>query len=194
VELGLGYDSRDDEVNPQRGAYHFITARLTPGASVGSAVFYGELSAGMRMFYPFVGEKLVGAAALRGRFLSSGAPFDELALAHLRGVPAGRYHGKAQMAVNLELRSVFARFSMRRQRFGLGAALFVDGGRVWADYRIDETLDGRGPGVHLGSGGGVRVQWGQTRMLRFDAAYSEEKRELHSRRPLSWYLRVNQFF
>lgn len=190
VELGLGYDSRDDEVNPQRGGYHFITAKLTPGVPVS----YGELSTGMRMFHPFIGEKLVGAGALRARFLSSGAPFDELALGHLRGVPGGRYHGKVQMAVNLELRSVFARFSVRRQRFGLGAVVFVDGGRVWADYRVDRALDGRGPGVHLGSGGGLRVQWGQTRMLRFDAAYSAEQMEFNPQRPLSWYLRVNQFF
>ncbi|MCU0662393.1 MAG: outer membrane protein assembly factor [Myxococcota bacterium] len=194
VELGLGYDSRDDEANPQQGMYHTLSARLVPGSFTSQGISYGELSTEMRFFHPFIGEKLVGAMALWGRLLSSDAPFDELALGHVRGVPGGRYHGKIQMAFNLELRSLFVRFSIRKQRFGLGAVLLVDGGRVWADYRIDERLDGRGPGIHIGSGGGLRILWGKTRVLRFDVAYSEQKALLNPHQPLGMYLRVNQYF
>lgn len=194
VELGLGYDSRDNEHNPQRGMYHALVARLVPGPLTGGGRSYGELSLATRLYFPFIGEKLVGAVGLWGRALSGGAPFDEMDLNRVRGIPAGRYHGKAQAAGSLELRSMFARFALRRQAFGVGAVLFVDGGRVWADYRVDSELDGRGPGLHLGAGGGVRIQWGQTRVLRFDVAYSQEKQTLNPQQPFGMYLRVNQYF
>ena len=68
----------------------------------------------------------------------------------------GRYHGKVKAGVNLELRSVFWTFWLLKQRFKVGAAAFVNVGRVWADYTGNSVLDGSGHGLKLATGGGLR--------------------------------------
>jgi hypothetical protein len=66
-----------------------------------------------------------------------------------------------------------------------GAAAFVDAGRVWADFEggdvdvlgpdgaVDRRpLDDGLAGFELGVGGGLRLRWGETFIIRLDAAYS----------------------
>ena len=45
-------------------------------------------------------------------------------------------------------------------------------GRVWADLGGRPELDGTGIGLSVGLGGGLRLQWGETFVIRADAAHS----------------------
>jgi len=73
------------------------------------------------------------------------------------------------LLLSTELRSTFYRFVIKEQRFALGAAVFVDGSRVWAELGRDRELDG-GIFMRFSYGGGVRIIWGSTMIMRFDMA------------------------
>jgi outer membrane translocation and assembly module TamA len=96
----------------------------------------------------------------------------------LRGIPRQRYSGKVKLIQNLELRSIFWKFNVRKSRFAVGAVAFVDAARIWADTRPTNlggmSLDGGT--FKVGTGGGLRVRWGETFLVRFDAAYSPTER------------------
>mgnify|MGYP003955821345 FL=1 len=96
----------------------------------------------------------------------------------LRGVPRQRYSGKVKLIQNLELRSMFWRFNVGKSRFLVGAVGFLDAARIWADLRGTE-LAGQsvdGGTFKVGTGGGLRVRWGETLVIRFDGAYSPTER------------------
>jgi hypothetical protein len=57
------------------------------------------------------------------------------------------------------------------QRFHIGTVAFVDAGRVWAGLAPDPALDGSGLGLTVGIGGGLRLQWGETFVVRADLGY-----------------------
>ncbi|MCZ7582498.1 MAG: hypothetical protein M5R36_03725 [Deltaproteobacteria bacterium] len=63
----------------------------------------------------------------------------------------------------MEFRSMVFPFTLGTQRFRLGAAAFLDGGRLWADTTRRADLDGDGVGLKYGTGGGPRLQWGNRR-------------------------------
>jgi hypothetical protein len=65
---------------------------------------------------------------------------------------------------------------------------FLDGGRVWADTRPAPELDGATAGLKYGVGGGLRVQKGETFVLRADLAWSPDAR------PIGAYLLAGQLF
>ena len=101
----------------------------------------------------------------------------------IRGVPEGRYHGKLRVLGNIELRTSFLPFTLWRQRFRLGAIGFVDAGRVWADPGRADVLDrtplpadglDRSAAIKFGLGGGARVRWGDTFVVRFDVGVSPD--------------------
>ena len=96
----------------------------------------------------------------------------------VRGIPRQRYSGKIKLIQNLELRSIFWRFTVRSNRFAVGAVAFLDAARIWADWRrtelAGESVDGGT--IKVGTGGGLRVRWGETFLVRFDGAYSPTDR------------------
>jgi hypothetical protein len=105
----------------------------------------------------------------------------------VRGVPLQRYHGKIKLLTNLELRSKLWSFTVFAQRINLGALAFVDLARIWADWR-DTGLDGRGVGIKVGAGGGLRLQWGETFILAADVAWSPDAA------PIGFYITVGHVF
>jgi hypothetical protein len=90
----------------------------------------------------------------------------------LRGVLLRRYHGKAKVIENVELRGEGPPLTLFGERFFLGAVLFADAGRVWSDLPAHAALDGPWAPFALGLGGGLRLRWGETLVLRVDGAYS----------------------
>lgn len=85
-----------------------------------------------------------------------------------RALPYGRQLGQVKLFGTLELRSTFYHFEVRRHRFGLGAAAFVDVSRVAAKVRGARALDRGGPPLLASVGGGLRLIWGSALVLRLD--------------------------
>jgi hypothetical protein len=185
LSVGALFDTRDHEYTPTRGTFTELSLRSSPG--VQQDLRYAAVTLNSAWYRSLVGEYL--SVAMRGvvDVIGGQAPFYELtrfgALMprdgpgggwSLRGVPRQRYAGKIKLIHNLELRSLFWRFRVRRSRFVVGAVAFLDAARIWADFgRTElggESVDGGT--FKLGTGAGLRVRWGEAFLLRFDGAYS----------------------
>jgi hypothetical protein len=185
LNLGALFDTRDHEYTPTRGTFTEISARSSPG--VQQDLRYVGLTVNSAWYRAIVGEYLSVAFRGVGDFILGDAPFYELARFgaltprdgpgggwSVRGIPRQRYAGKIKLIQNLELRSLFWKFKVRKSRFAVGAVAFVDAARLWADTR-PTFLDGEsvdGGTFKVGTGGGLRVRWGETFLIRFDGAYS----------------------
>lgn len=192
VELDLGWiwDSRDHETAPSRGLLAELSWRFCPATTTAPNVAYGGLNLHLRQYHPLWSRRLVLAARLMVDLLVGRPPFYALAEhgglypkgaigggTSVRGVPLQRYHGKVKLLGNVELRARLLPFSVWSQRFVLGAVAFADAGRTFAGYgAADRRLDGEGAGIKVGLGGGLRLQWGETFLLRADAAWSPDAR------------------
>ena len=185
VDLGLLWDTRDHDLVPTSGAFHELSARFTPDPR--SDLSYGGATLALRVYRSVYRDRLVFAARILGDVLFGRPPFYELARhgglfpmpapgggSGVRGVPVHRYHGRIKLISNWELRVRALPFTWLRQRFNIGAVAFVDAGRVWADLGSPARLDGTGPGLKVGAGGGLRVQWGEALLLRADLAWSPD--------------------
>ncbi|MBZ5712723.1 Omp85 family outer membrane protein [Nannocystis pusilla] len=185
VSAGALFDTRDHEYTPTRGTFTELTVRASPGVQQG--LRYAAFTLNSAWFKSFIGEYLSFAVRGVADVIAGDAPFYELtrfgALMprdgpgggwSLRGVPRQRYAGKIKLMQNLELRSMFWKFRIKNSQFAVGAVAFLDAARIWADFGRTE-LGGRsidGGTFKLGTGGGLRVRWGETFLVRFDAAYS----------------------
>ncbi len=189
LEFSVGpvYDSRNDETNPLKGAFHELSVRGSPGLLTGSDHNYAGLNLSLRHFVPIAAEYLVLASRFTLDLLDGDVPFTELESVGglkpypafsgpkgVRGIPAGRYHGKVKAFGSLELRSIFLHHTIKSAHFALGAVLFFDAGRLWSDFRSNPELDGQGMGLKFGTGGGLRVLWGKTFVISMDVAYSPD--------------------
>ncbi|MBI4951875.1 MAG: BamA/TamA family outer membrane protein [Myxococcales bacterium] len=185
--VGLLWDSRDDEYAPTRGVFTELAARISPGVDAGLAYVGGYL--GTSVYAPLVPEHLVLATRASGDVLGGAPPLYELSQSgvltprdglggsfSVRGVPLRRYQGKVKVLSSLELRGNFPWFAAGEERMRFGAVAFADAGRVWADVEGrsvgGRALDGPHAPVALGVGGGARFQWGDTFILRADGAGS----------------------
>jgi len=196
LRTGLLFDTRDREFDPQAGAFHELSARVSPG--VDASLAFAGFALIARWYLPLIRDRLVLATRTAGDLIVGDAPVYELArlgafepidapggAQSLRAVPLRRFHGKVKLLQSLELRARLAPFRLGSQRFMFGAATFVDAGRVWADVdggaidvlqpdgsvtrrRLDDGLSD----FELGVGGGLRLRWGETFIIRLDVAYA----------------------
>jgi outer membrane protein assembly factor BamA len=192
--LGVGWDTRDDEVSPTRGLYVTEEVSVTPDTFGAGSYRFARLGTALRAYVPIAPRerRLVLALRVVSDLLVGNPPFYVLPrFGHtsaigggrgVRGVPAQRYYGKIKAFSNVELRSEL--FSLRilgeDRRFGLAA--FCDFGRVWTDYRAHPELDGTGWGLKYGLGGGLRIASGESFVLRADVGWSPDAH------PVSAYL------
>jgi hypothetical protein len=188
--LGVLYDSRNHETVTTAGHFHEFSLRASPGA-FGSDPYLGA-NLTLRGYVPILGERLSLGARLVGDVLSRRAPLFELGRygglygsqgpagsKGIRGVPQGRLVGRTKLIGNLEARSLCLPFSVASERFVLGAAAFLDAGRVWTDtLRSVPALDGSDWQLHWGVGGGPRLRWGEALLIRADFAYAPLGAEL----------------
>ena len=103
-------------------------------------------------------------------------------------VALGRLAGKAKILANLEARAQAPGFSIAGERFRVGFVAFVDAGRVFSDVPPMAELDGPWAPFDLGVGGGLRLRWGETFVLRADGAWSP------TRETPGFYVDVGQVF
>jgi Omp85 superfamily domain len=185
LEAGIEYDSRDSEIVTRRGMFHQFKARFSPRIGDWLPYGYQQLDADARFYFTPVPRWLTVTWRLVGDALLGSPPFYELArfdetpalggVNAVRGVPAQRYYGKVKVFENLELRSEIWPFRVKKKQLILGLAAFLDAGRVWTEIsRANPDLDGTGFGIKYGVGGGLRVQEGQTFVVRLDLAWSPD--------------------
>ena len=187
LQTGVLCDTRNNEFAPYAGWMHEISVRFAPGRSFGLSHAFVGGNLTLRWYQSLYKQLLV--FAFRGvlDFLEGHIPFYLLTGTgglfpadsfggggSLRGIRAQRYHGKIKAFANFELRSKLFAFVLKQTYLSFGITAFVDVGRVWLDYQRFQELDGEGPGLHLGAGAGLRVQWGRSLMIRIDIAWSPD--------------------
>lgn len=199
IELGLQLDTRDDETVTRHGQFHAVQARLSPAVPGWMPYAYQQLDVTLRFYTTPIPRWLTVSFRLVGDVLLGDPPFYELARfaetpaigggKAVRGVPAQRYYGKVKLFENLEVQSELVRFTIKGKPMALAAAAFLDAGRVWAELgRRHPELDGTGWGIKYGVGGGLRLQRGQTFVVRADVAWSPDAR------PIGGYFAAGNIF
>jgi hypothetical protein len=184
--LGVGWDTRDDEVAPVRGWYVGEELDLVPGTTGPGKHQFARWNNTVQAYVPLIPRyrRLVLAFRVGSDLLFGNAPFYELprfdesfaigGSKGVRGIPAQRYYGKIKLLANAELRTELISLHLFGVERRLGLVAFVDTGRLWADYTPHPDLDGSSLGLKYGLGGGLRIASGKTFMLRFDLAWSPE--------------------
>jgi len=195
---GVRFDTRDNEVTPHKGTLDEAELKWSPGGTPAFPFRYGEASVNLRAYIPLFSPRMTLAARLVGDLLFGDPPFYELSrfedsyavggASGVRGVPAQRYYGKVKVFGNAEVRARLWDFSLFGKLMTFGLAAFFDGGRVWADVYPHPELDGSGPGIKYGVGGGLRLMSGTAFVLRGDVAWSPDAR------PVGGYIAAGEMF
>lgn len=182
--FGILWDDRDHEFAPDSGSLTEVGVRLSPGLT--DSLSHSRFHFGTRWFAPIMRDYLVFAHRAAFDALTGHPPVDEMSQlgvlfpedfggsTTLRGVPLRRFHGRMKLLGQVELRGSFPWFEIFKQRFQIGLVGFVDAAHVWADF-VDQPaldLDFERPPFTLGAGGGLRIRWADTFVLRIDGAYS----------------------
>jgi len=207
LAAGLLWDTRDDESFPTRGFYHEVSLRGGLGFDEAFQFGYMGLHAHVRNYIPFVGRYLVLAVRVLADLLFFDPPFYELTRGGaffptelpggedgIRGVPAGRYAGRAKLVGSFELRSMFWSFTLFGKPMQIGTDLFFDGGRVWADEDVLQDLDGKGPGLKYGLGVGLLYAWGSSAIFRLEVAWSPDAASADPNLPVGVYFAFNMSY
>jgi outer membrane protein assembly factor BamA len=182
---GFQWDNRDSEVSPHKGSFDEAIFRLSPGGTHDFPYRYAQGSLVTRFFIPLWPDRVVLALRAVGDIMFGNPPFYELArfddtyaiggINGVRGIVAQRFYGKVKVFGNIELRNDLFAFRAIGKPLKVGFVLFLDGGRVWADTSPQPQLDGTGVGIHYGTGGGIRIQSGETFVLRADVGWSPDQ-------------------
>jgi hypothetical protein len=185
--LGLLWDTRDHEFAPNRGTFTELSTRIFPG--VDEELRYLGITFATSWFAPLIHEHLVVATRAVADVLVGDPPVFALSeygvlvggagpggSGSVRGVPLRRYHGKLKTLLNFELRGAFPRVMIFGERMRFGLVGFADAGRVWTDWEGrslgGQDLDGPYSPFKAGVGGGGRMQWAETFIVRADFGYS----------------------
>jgi hypothetical protein len=200
VGVGIGYDSRDNEFFPNRGAFHQIGLKVAYALPGSASVQYGAFGTVVAGYMPIAGP-LVFAARGVVDLQFGHVPFYDLFTGGVfqtqflpggpegvRGVPVGRYLGLIKLVANVELRALLYEFHLLGAAFHLGGNVFADTGRVWEDYHFHNPADGTGIGLKWGTGLGAYLQWGQAAIFRAEFAYSPDAAALSPSFPLGVYV------
>jgi hypothetical protein len=171
---GIAWDTRDDEFVPIAGGT--LSAGATAAASTNFRLRYGQLKLDGRVYRGIVGSYLSYAGRAQVDLISGRAPLYVLDGSNdgfsIRGILNRQYVGWSKVIHNSELRSQWFGFRLLKQDFTLGGAALLDAGRVWVPVEAAGavTENGAWHNVHAGAGGGLRLQWGGTFIVRFDVA------------------------
>jgi outer membrane protein assembly factor BamA len=184
VSLGVSYDTRDYEPDPNSGVFAEAVLQWATRA-LASQFDYVRFLGVLRGYYSPFPEwaDLVLAARFAMELQSNGVPLTSEPIIPLletftlglggnrtmRGYRAMRFVGPQMAFANLELRWTFVRFTVASQNIGLILAPFFDTGRVWD--RVDEiSLQG----WKYSAGTGLRISWNQATILMCDVGFSPE--------------------
>jgi len=184
LKAGVAFDTRDFEPAPRRGVFADAVAEWS-SRGFGSSYEYVRFSTTARVYWSPVPEvtDLVLASRFTYSMQTANAPFFaqgtlggterdiEGALggdATLRGYRNNRFSGAVMALANAELRWTFWKFRLRKQHLELMLAPLLDVGRVFD--KVELSLSS----WRAAYGGGFRVAWNRSTIVRFDFATSRE--------------------
>ncbi|MBL9110297.1 MAG: BamA/TamA family outer membrane protein [Myxococcales bacterium] len=198
-QLGIIYDTRDDEVMPKEGSLHMAAVRLSMAFPTSSRVRSFAFDTTLRKYF-HLGGPFIFAVRLIGDFTfgnpayydyitgGSFGTFDFLGGAlGVRGVPAGRFGGLAKVAANSELRFMYPWTKIFGAKFRAGHAVFFDTGRSFVDYGTADPRDGELWRLHWGAGGALYIQLNEA-LFRAELAYSPDAAAVNPSFPFGFYL------
>lgn len=183
LRAGLLWDTRDQEIGPQRGTWaEALVQRVDRG--LGATEDFTRWTATVRQYVP-VSPRVVFAQRLIAQGIEGDAPFAELSTIQssfkqqeglggsgsIRGIPKDRYIGKALFVSNSELRWRALDFALFGRPSFLALSGFTDAGRVWTDRFDASTMLSD---LHVGYGGGVRLGFGPSFIVATDIGHSSE--------------------
>jgi Omp85 superfamily domain len=184
LRLGLSFDTRDFEPDPNHGV--FVDAALDLGTGLlGSEYDWVRVMLTPRAYVSLLGDLTDLVLATRGtlQIQSQRSPFFGMnlipyteepraglgGLRTMRGYKQDRFVGPVMTLLNAELRWTFLRFQALSQKFGVIAVPFMDIGSVY-DRLGDVTLSGwkRDQGLAL------RGAWNLATIITVEYAWSDE--------------------
>jgi outer membrane protein assembly factor BamA len=190
LKLGLAFDTRDFEPDPNSGAFIELTTELA-GRPIGSQFDWARATFSPKFYWsPFPKlTDLVVATRLVGQVQTADTPvfsMNELSftdvnreglggLRTMRGYKLNRFVGRALALANIEVRWTFAEIHpLRRQRFAFMIVPFFDVGRVF-----DSIYDFELARFRHAQGAGFRIAWNQATIINFDYGISREGQALY---------------
>lgn len=151
MKLGLVYDTRDRETNPQKGIWAEAFLLTDPGFSASG---YGKIIFNWKQYFTIIPNRISAAYRISvqpkiwGTMPWYTMPFsynsakDRNALGGaktIRGMLRNRVIGEGIAFANFELRTIPYRTVIFNQNFNIGIVPFIDLGMVIQDYDVDKT-------------------------------------------------------
>jgi len=168
VKLGLVFDSRDNEPNPQRGIWTEIILASAPKGFSNMEQGFMKLAITHRQYFTIVKERLTFAYRLGGQFNIAGHTpyyaqgimyYSKMAGAYneglggaktLRGIQRNRVVGDGIVFGNFEFRWKFWKFYLAKQNFYMAFSGFFDTGRVVQFMDVEEQAKKINDGIDVG--------------------------------------------
>lgn len=185
LELGIMLDKRDNEAAPTSG--YWLESSVRGGSFlIGSAWDYLGLNAAARFYVPLDADHdIVFASQTMVDAIFGDLPFDAIsrvggsqAISDYtaiggqnigRGISEQRYVGRLKGIQQAEFRFTFFSFDVWRQHFDLTLAAMGDFAMTAWDYsRLNTDLRR----IYAGFGGGLRINWNKTFIIRADLGVS----------------------
>lgn len=188
LEIGLMLDKRDIEAAPTSGYWLEASVR---GASwlIGSAWDYFGANMAARFYWPLdEGKRVVIASQTVGDLIVGDLPYDAMSRVGGsqstmnvtaiggpyigRGISEQLYVGRIKAIQQLEVRYTFWSFELLKQNFDITAAAMGDlAMTAWDFSRFSKDMKK----VYFGFGGGLRIGWNKTFIVRADLGVSPEE-------------------
>lgn len=189
LKLGIAYDTRDFEPDPNEGVFADATLEIASPA-LGARHPWARFTAAARGYvrpFPKLAD-VVLAARVAGSAQVRDVPFHAMGvfaftdgdrggvggLRTLRGYREERFVGHVLAIAGAEARWTFTSFDVFGEHFALIAAGFVDFGRVY-----DRIADFGLRGYRRGQGGALRIAWNEATVVSIDYARSAEDEGLY---------------
>jgi outer membrane protein assembly factor BamA len=192
-KIGLVYDTRDNEPNPNHGMWTEIIFLGAP-AGLGDGYGYSRLMFTHRQYFTIVKNRLTFAYRLSYQTKLSGeTPFYMLPYfndskltqdglggsKNLRGIMRNRVVGDGFGLANLELRWKFLRTTIFKQNFYIALSGFMDAGMITNPYKINTE--------------GVTAGYGNTRDQNLEM-FNKADESVHTSYGAGLHFAINQNF
>ena len=186
LQVGVVYDTRDFEPDPNRGIFAEITNEFSNkilGSAFNLNKIFGQIKFYKRLFPKHL-KKFVYATRFGIGYTFGNAPFFEYqdewssegsieglgGSNTLRGYKQSRFLDRGMYFFNTEFRYRFLGFRLFKQDFAFSAVPFFDVGSVYKNLNNAFAFNR----MRYSYGLGLRISWNLSTILRFDYALSQE--------------------